>query len=286
MGIAVSLAAHADFTYSLEPSAIQPGQRATLVLRLPESDLLAGSTSEDVFPEAQDDALIKSNQWELLEQDYRKERGEYVWKYSLTAYATGEFSIPPIAVTLGPQSFSTERKTLTVLSDRTADDQELRPDAGPVSVPIDWSFWGGILLAGAAAVLAYRNRHRIPLPKLPERKRAEAPAPIEKPADWLRKQLLILRAKIDAQPTDPYAPDSWSEILREFARRKMHVPVPAWTTREMFARLKDDPKFIELAALFEQCDAFKFSSDRDGHKSAQSSHQTLHWIQESERLFL
>jgi hypothetical protein len=238
---------------------------------------------EDIVPEAQDEWLVKAEGLELLDQDYRKENGEYVWRYQFTAYETGPVSIPPIAVTLGPQSFSSERLELNVLSDRAPEDEQLRPDAGPLRPPIDWLFWTGLLLLAGLALAArwYLRKH----PLKTKRPRPVAPpAPVENPKDWLRKQLLVLRARIDAHPGDSHMPDAWASILREFARRKMSLPIPAWTTREMRARLSTED-FARLCELMQDCDRFKFMKDRDG-KAATPDKATLKWIEESERLFL
>jgi hypothetical protein len=280
--------ASADFKFSLEPPMIQPGQRATLTLRLPESDLILPEKTddEDIVPEAQDEWLIKTDGLELLEQDYRKEKGVYVWRYEFTGYTQGVISIPPISVSLGPQSFSTERTTLTVVSDRPEKDGELRPDAGQVSPPIDRVFWfcvGLIVLLGAAA---YFFRKRLKLPAHRKVQMAPAEPPPENPVDWLRKQLLILRAKVDTHPEDTHSADAWTAVLREFAARQMHLPVLAWTTREMRVRLQSDPKYAALNELMQRCDRYKFTADRDGHKAELPAKVTLQWIAESEKLFL
>jgi hypothetical protein len=280
--------ASADFSFSLEPPTIAPGQRATLTLRLPESDLIRPEKmlDEDIVPEAQDEWLVKTNGLELLDQDYRKEKGTFIWRYEFTSYAVGTISIPPISVSLGPQSFSTERATLTVVTDRPDGDNELRPDAGELSPPVNKFFWFCVALLLALAGAAYFWRRKL---KLPVRRRALIAPPVvveENPVDWLRKQLLILRAKIDTAPEDPHCADAWTAVLREFAARKMHLPVLAWTTREMSLRLRSDAQFTALNELMQRCDRYKFTRDRDGHLGETPSKQALNWIEESERLFL
>lgn len=281
--------ASADFSFSLEPPTIQPGQRATLTLRLPETDLIKPEKAldEDIVPEAQDEWLLKTDGLELLEQDYRKEKGQFVWRYDFTSYAVGTISIPPISVSLGPQSFSSERATLTVVTDRPEGDGELRPNAGELSPPLNKLFWFAIVLLTALAGAAYFWRHRLFKPR--NRPRPAQPTVTvveENPVEWLRKQLLILRAKIDTSPEDAHSADAWTAVLREFAARKMHLPVLAWTTREMALRLRKDAQFAALAALMQRCDRYKFTRDRDGHGAHSPAKATLEWIAESERLFL
>lgn len=282
--LAVSGLARGDFRFSLEPSIIQPGQRAFLTLRLSEKDLLRpeGTKEEDLFPEADDEWLLKNEELELLGQDYRKENGEYVWRYQFTSYDTGEISIPAISVRMGPQSFSTERRTLQVVSDRQ--DAELLPNAGPVSPPWNWGFWLACLAVGSAAFAAYWYgkkawNKRTPTPMVP----LAPPPPEEAPREWLKKQLLVLRARIESHPHEGRWPDVWTQILKEFTSREAHVPALAWTTPEMQGHLEDDSRFVALSQLLRECDVVKFSS-RPAPASLEK--MTLKWIEESERIFL
>jgi hypothetical protein len=276
--------AWSDFRFSLEPSLIQPGERATLTLRLPEKDLVwpEGTKGEDLFPEANDEWLIQTENLELLNQDYRKENGEYVWRYQFTSYSEGEIKIAPISVKMGPQSFSTEQRTLQVVSTRK--DAELRPNAGPLSPPVDWLF--NFLLFTLAAALCgafwwFRKRWHSKKPALPA---SPSVAPLEDlPREWLRKQLLVLKARMEAAPHEPFWPDVWSSVLRDFATRETRHPALAWTTSEIARHLGSDARYAELGRLFQECDLAKFSKANFLGSSEQA---TLRWIRESERIFL
>ncbi len=282
--LVVSALAKGDFRFSLEPQIIQPGQRAVLTLRLPEADLrwLEGSTPEDVFPEAEDESLLESQELEFLSQDYRKEKSDYVWRYEFTAYSTGEIVIPPISVRMGPQSFSSERRTLQVVSNRT--DGELRPNAGAVYPPWDWSFWlGGLLLLALAAAVYWLGKRYWPRRTPQSSDAMQTLHPQELPKEWLKKQFLILRARMESMPQEPNWPDTWFAILKEFTCRDASVPAKAWTTSELRSALKQDSRYSELAQLLSDCDLWKFSPS--AHKVSPTQ-ITLKWIEESERIFL
>ncbi len=281
--LAVSGTAFGAFQFSLDPKEIQPGQRTVLTLRLPEADLIhPEGASEELLPEAQDELLLKNDKIELLDQEYRKENGEFVWRYQFTSYDLGELTIPPLLVTLGPQTFSTERMTLTVQTQRAPEDGELRPDAGAVRPPLDWGFWIPLLALLAAAAVAYFTR-KYWLPKVEKAAAPKAPvAPEEDPLVWLRRHLLRLRARLDTTPNDATAPDAWSSVLREFGERQSHLPVMAWTTRELRERLGSDAKWFQIARIMQECDRFKFAHVE---RKEDAGRKTLDWIEESEKVF-
>ncbi|MBY0369761.1 BatD family protein [bacterium] len=285
VGLVASSPLWADLEFSVEPAVVVPGERARLVVRLPESDLqFPVGASEEHVPEAQDETLTQIQDLQLLDQDYRKVKSEFVWTYALTSYVPGIYTLPPIAIRFGPQSFSTQRLTLTVKDPRPPGDQTLRPNADDLSPP--WSkaplFW--LFLAAVLGGLAYVFRDRLRPKPRPVEAPAPAPEPEEDPLDWLRKQLLILRARLDTSPQDPQAPDWWTAVVKEYAARVKRQPVRAWTTGEFAQRLEHDAKLSAIETLLRACDAVKF-----GHPNqtpAQTVKVILDWITETERLLL
>jgi len=283
--LGVSAASWADLQFSVEPALIQPGERAKLVLRLPQADLqLPANATEEMVPEAQDESLTAIPDLELLDQDYRKVRDEYIWTYAFTSYKPGLYTLPPVAVRLGPQSFSSQRLTVTVRNPRPEGDTVPRPDAGPLSPPWSkaWLLWLG--LAVLFAGLAYFFRHKLRRPARPLTPEV-SPTPVEEsPLEWLRKQLLILRARLDTSPEDVSAPDWWTAIVKEYAARVKKRPVRAWTTSEYSLQLREDAQLLAVADLLRQCDALKFG--RHGVSPAETVKQILVWIEMTERALL
>ncbi len=255
-------------------------------MSLDEKDLSPTHNSEEIFPEAQDQWLIQTRQLELLDQDYRKEKNRYVWRYQFTAYNPGVIQIPPVSVSLGPQSFSTEAATLTVVTDRADNDGELRPDAGPLSRP--WSKWFWIFLIGAPALAAllYRYQNRFRFIKSEPKEPNLPKAPSESPAEWLRKQLLILRARVETGPATFSPALAWSALLREYLDKQTGHPAMAWTSSQLAERLYPDPKSVRIAEMMRECDKAKFQSPQQRPESSEEVQLTLRWIAESERLFL
>lgn len=282
---ALSTPAWADLQFSLEPALIQPGERARFTVTLPEADLqLPPDAPEEMVPQAQDEALTEIKDLQLLEQDYRKLRGQYLWTYDFTSYTPGLYTLPAFPIQLGPQTFSTQRLTVTVKSARAAEDTALRPDAEALSPPWPAWFWwtSGLTLALAMAAYFLRNRLR-----LPQRKPVELrppPTPPEDPADWLRKQLLILRARLDTSPQEPQAPDLWTEIVKEYAARVKSQPVRAWTTGEFAHHLRHEEKLVAVGRLLLSCDIVKFA--RAGRAPGEVVKQILAWTDETERALL
>ncbi len=287
VAVVASSSTLADFSYSVSPAVIRPGESAVLEIRLPETDLLRPPTEDDV-PEAIDDLLVKAPGLEMLDQDYKKEEGDYVWRYRFTGYKLGDFFLPPLNVKFGPQNFSTERVPLKIQSERSPEDTELRPDADRVPPPWDWGLLAVLALAIAAAAAGYRYFPRLKRKwkTRPPKVVVTPPPPAENPLEWLRKQLLVLRALLDTSPNDPTAPDRWFSIIKEFTARKTHQPAVAWTTTEMRKRTRGDEALVPITPLLEACDRFKFSKERDGKATTSPGKVTLEWIDESERILL
>jgi hypothetical protein len=279
----------ADFRFSLEPLQIQPGQSAVLTLQLSESDLLRpeGTTEEELFPEADDALFMKTPSLELLDQSYRKENGTYVWRYRVTGYEVGALSLAPITVTMGPQTFSSERVTLTIAEPEGYAPQQLSPNADAVSVPWDILFWAkclGALLLGVGIFLYLRKKPLLRLPSLPEKK-APVPTP-EPPVDWLRRELLKLRVRTEAHPHDDGLSDQWSLLLREYLEKCGWGPSKAWTENQLKKRLNGTERIEGLLPLFADCNRERFAPKGKADHSATHSPSTLAWIEKTERLLL
>ncbi len=262
---------------------IQPGQSAVLRFELDESDLVRpeGQDEEQVFPESQDEALLKLDGLELLDQNYRKENGTYVWRYRFTAYAFGTYSLPPILVSMGPQTFSSEKMALEVQGSFPT---QTMPDAGPMRAPIPWLKWLGWVFLAALLALGFwrlKSRLKLPVPKRPD------PSPEkqqELPRVWLRNQLRILAYRLESLDDLANAPDCWSAIVKEFLERENATPARAWTSTDLRSQSKDFPEREGLLAILGQCELYQFSPAF--RKDRHAKRLTLEWISQIERLFV
>lgn len=250
----ISKISTAALTFELKPQTIQPGQRATLRLELPEADLKNTGTSDP--PTAMDDWLVEKQGILLLDRDYKKIGTSYVWEYQMTAYELGGYTIPPIEVRAGSTTFSTESATLIVTSTRAEGDQEIRPEFGRVSPPFPWLQWLGRLLVLGLTFFGVVWL----LKKIKEWGARPVPAPRVSHEDWLRGRLANLREKLASQQSADAVLDEIVFVAKEYVRRTSKRPATAWTTKEFENRITEESR--KLVVVWEQCDAARFGRTR------------------------
>jgi hypothetical protein len=254
-----------------------------LRFEIDESDLVRpeGQDEEQVFPESQDEALTAVEGLELLDQNYRKENGTYVWRYRFTGYTFGTFPLPPVLISMGPQTFSSEKMVLEIQGSRPT---QTMPDAGPMQAPIPWLKWFGWVLLASLLLLAFwrfKDRLKPPFPKQPEpiTQRPEA-----SPRDWLRNQLRLLTYQLEPLEDLADGPDRWSALVKEFLQREKGKPAKAWTSTDMIAGLANSAERDAFLTLLRQCELYQFSPAF--RKETHAKRLTLEWISQAERLFL
>lgn len=251
-------------------------------MELDESDLVRpeGQDEEQVFPESQDEALVSIEGLELLDQNYRKENGTYVWRYRFTGYSFGTYTIPPLLVSMGPQTFSSEKVRLEV---KGSSPTQTMPDAGPMQAPFPWLTWLGWALFAAILALSlwrFKSRFKVSIPQSPKIPPAK---PEELPRVWLRNQLRILSYRLEPLENLEEAPDCWIAIVKEFLERESGVPAKAWTSTDLQYRAKDIPDPEGFLATIRECELYQFSpAFRKNHHAKRI---TLDWISQVERLF-
>lgn len=248
--------------YKLTPKAVPPGERASLEVRLPIPEALRHSDAEP--PLIQDDLLTQTRAFMILERDFRREGDEWVWHYEITAYKPGEITVPPAEIRLGSENFSTEATKLTIEGTRTEKDLELREDFDRLSHPIPWGKVALVLTAIAGLVGVAKLVEKYYRRFFPKKTATPAPAlakPTESDLAWLRRQLALVRARLEANGEAAQAVDSLTLILREYFARTTRLPVEAWTTTEFHRRFHENGAALKLLPCFEACDRFKFAAD-------------------------
>jgi hypothetical protein len=254
--------------WSVTPKTIQPGERARLEIEIPLAELGIKDLDEDtILPQMRDDLLNDAKAIMILERDFRRERDALVWRYDITAYEKGKPNIPPVEIRLGPLSFSTEATPLEVLSTRQPDDTALREEYGPATYPIRWLLLLIVAVLGGIGAAAWRFGR--PYYRAYMRRFHTAPvvhaAPKEKPDEWLRKRLAVIREKLAAAGEDAAANDIIVDdialAIREYYARREGRPVEAWTTREFRARMQTVDRAQKICPVFDRCDEWKFTGN-------------------------
>ncbi len=280
--LAYSLAAGGMFTYRLDPPTIQPGQRATLEVRLPLSLLGEKDWNDDEAetPQLRDDLLVDAKSLLLLGREVKREGDAFVWRYEVSAYLPGKYTVPPVEVRMGPQSFSTEAMSFEVKSTRADQDVDIREEFGPLSHRWRWEVWllRFAVLAGVFFLFRWLKKF------LPKRKPHVVPTyvdttPAEAPEAWLRRRLHEIRVRGSGAAAQSL--DELTDSVREYFARKARVPARAWTTRELGDKLADT-RVPAIRKIFERCDAYKFS----GNTSIPLDHLLESALDETERVIL
>lgn len=248
--------ANTAFQYSIDPRQIQPGSHAELHLSVP----LNRGESESLV-EIRDELLFEVKDLRILEKTSERTSCCLDLKYVMTGYHDQIFSLPPIEIKTLGNSFSTESVSLTVQSSRGPEDNELRESFSNISKPIPFLKWLRYLAMalGLSALLGYAYKKWKGLPKR-IRKSAppQIPVLVEDPHHWIKKQLAILKAKIEKDPTNEWLVDEWSMIIKEFIFRTKSLPTKSWTTIEIKKALSIDPFVAQLLPSLEKSDRCKF----------------------------
>jgi hypothetical protein len=269
---ATSAPSQPHLSATLTNSSIQVGEKATLELRLhaeKETPVAASEGDPTAEPAIHDDLLTQSPRFKVLGKDFKREGNDLVWHYDITSYQTGKLSVPPIAITIGAENYSSESLPLEITTGRKGGDEALRPEFGRIRPPLRWNLiFQGLLgiLALIAAAWAYRKYIQ---PRLHawRRKIEAAPAPAvagprESDEEWLRRKLGELKARLDEAPLPQHLHlilDEFTGVLRQYFARRTRADVTAWTTPEFQKRLSTDPRATATSPVLRRCDEVKFS---------------------------
>lgn len=271
--------------YQVTPEKIQPGEHATLEVKL---RLAPGESGQDVpLPEVKDELWNNVPGLQIIERDFRKTDDDWIWRYEVTTYELGKLRLPPLEIRRKGENFSTEATVVEVATTRTDKDLALRPDFGAVSRPFAWGtlFWCLVVMgiAGGVAYWARKNldrwRRQIKIPV-----RLTPPPPTETPEAWLRRELQRIRDHLSNPANEGTAHDVIDELglaWRGYFARRSAVPAEAWTSYEMLTRLASDPRAKTLYPVWIECDHYKFAGQvLDPKNLANRS------LEESERVLL
>ena len=190
-------------------------------------------------------------------------------RYELTLYRTGEYSVPPFAITcilqdgtgLSAESDAIPVTVLSVIDDGAEDIRDLK---GPVGIPggVPWYYWviGGLVLLAAATVLFLyirRRGNRVD-------SNGGAPAIERYPEEIALEELdrLALEARLDRGLVKAHY-TALSEILRRYLAGRYGIAAMEYTTSELMAALNeldlghDESRAVRV--LFEECDMVKYA---------------------------
>jgi hypothetical protein len=272
--------AESKLHYTLEPSAIQPGDRVKFTVRLDLTHPPVGATTA---PAIHDDLFGKSERIQILDRQASASSTEAVWTYEFTSYQVGEINLPPVEVQWGSENFSSESQTLKVSSTRPEEDEAVRSEYGEVEAPFPWKRWmrfGGLVLLAILmiAALMYLLRRRQPTPEIDDS--GMIPAGLD-PLLWLKEQLTRFREGLQSSPQPEHPVDDLALILREYFARSSSNPVETWTTREFQERFSRDEIARRIGEVFEACDQIKFAGDQ-----APPAQVAARLLDESEKILL
>ncbi len=239
-----------DLSYKLTPSSILIGERAYLEVRLKTE----GLGDNDMIPEVVDELLTSHKGLLLLQKDIAREGSEIVWKYHLTAYSTQEYTVPPIQIRFGANTYSTESINLKVLSNRPETDEEIRAEFGAVMAPVNWKQLGMLFLGLIVFLLVLKKC--LTLFKRIDWKKVKAPivnafAPKINAKLWLKTELERLRMKVnDSTEESDLFVDELTQVLKTYFTLEMHAFINAKTSGELGDVFKAHPEFYSVHPLF------------------------------------
>lgn len=266
------------FTFSLEPSTIQPGHHAVLKLRVPLNPNEDESTTT-----VNDSYLFNSQDLYVLEKSSERTECCLEIKYDLTGYKNQTYSLSPIEIKTRSNSFSTEKTVFTVQALRGQEDNELREVFDTLPLPLPYKQWiKRILLAIAAwglaryLLLKYRRRSKKPRTQ----SITVASPPPEDPMIWLKNQLRILKIKLEEDPTNEFLVDEWGRIIRGYVGRLNSSPALAWTTLELKKLISEQSPVHRLIPCLQTSDQFRFQNPSKDQKSIPTL--ITHFISETE----
>jgi hypothetical protein len=256
----------ATFQFQVTPENILPGNRARLEIRLtPTAEELR--LHKDVSPEVRDELLTASEKHILLDHGGHRDKETWVWTYEITQYQPGFLSFPPIEVRWGPETFSTETRKIQVLGNRTPGDEELRSEFGSLPIPVRLGYLLKWLILSVGFALAVRyGLKRIPRSWFRRKIPRKPPPPVsdESAADWLRRQLALLRNEANDPDASDLLVDELSLVLRTYYERATKKPTRRWTTRELQRNLPSEIFDKTVLGVFQNCDHFRFSGKKPG----------------------
>lgn len=278
-----NLCAGSEFTFTLKPSVIKPGEHVTLEIYLPLDKVLTSlGANEEIAPTVNDELLRQSKTLKVLSMDNRREKESLVWRYELTSYDEGKVLVPPVNIQVGPNNFSTQSSPLEVSGTRAPTDQEVRPEFESLNYPRHWGRYiaYAFLATVALGFVAWGRKH---IPKIrrptPTAIKPPPPRPVD-PDAWLREQLTKLKRDIDGNRQEFYGIDQLTVLLRRYFAIRLGKPVDAWTSREFKALLASDSTARELSRIFELCDEIKFREN----KPTDVRRKAMEWLAESEKI--
>ncbi len=255
-----TLFASEQFTYSLTPSTIQPGNHAVLTLSVPiEPQENEGSITVN------DALLFESPELIVLEKTSERTDCCLTISYDLTGYKSKSYLLPPIEIKTHGNSFSTETKTLAIASLRPEEDNEIRESFGALTPPFPFRKWGkivGLLLILTFLLVTLPNKLKLLYRKRPLYQTKKVPTiPTEDPLLWLKKQIHQLKLKHKQDPFNDLLIDEWSRIIRGYVGRVSAVPALTWTTRELKIGVSTSVPILKMIPSLESSDQFKFQTE-------------------------
>jgi len=270
--------------YQVTPEKIQPGEHATLEVKL---RLAPGEAGADVpLPEVKDELWSSVPGLQIIERDFRKTDDDWIWRYEVTTYELGKLRLPPLEIRRKGENFSTEASIVEVATTRTDKDTALRPEFGTLSRPFRWGllFWFLVFTAALAGIAWYVRKHwdrwrrQVKLPI-----RLTPPPPVESPEAWLRRELQRISERLGKPDVNDvtHIIDELGLAWRGYFARRSAVPAEAWTSFEMLTRLTSDPRAKSLYPLWIECDHYKFAGQVGDPKNLAKRS-----IEESERVLL
>ncbi len=214
------------------------------------------------------------------------------FRYALAAYQTGNYLLPPTAVTLvDPSGESTVIRTDTLffsvrsVLEAGADTTDIRDVKPPVQagwVPPPWGLGvAGLIVAGGLVTLILRLRRGRPA-------RLTPPPP---PEELARERIRRLRGVV---PTDFVALKRYysavSFLLRDYIETKLCVPALESTTSEILGRLRESdgsPAWLEtLRCVLGEADLVKFAKHQptteEAHRALDSAELVVEIIRREE----
>ncbi len=272
----------ADFSYSLKPQTIQPGERATLEIRLHSESAQSEDLVSSIF--TNDELLIKHPSIQTLKKEEFLDSPVKIWRYELTSYRTGQLNIPPLEIQIGARTFSTTRMTMHVSSTRSEIDLGLREGFDLVRIPLSIGLWiiSILIIIGVLLIIFFTERYWILFFK-----RAKTPPPVHAPVPkedgkaWLRIQLLQLRNQVESGVVNRPI-DALTSILKRYLAKQFFETAEACTTRELKQNTITNSTLQDLCEILEGCDNFKFRGDR----SSAGLELAAHYVTLSEQLLL
>ncbi len=255
-----TLFASEQFTYSLTPSTIQPGNHAVLTLSVPiEPQENEGSITVN------DALLFESPELIVLEKTSERTDCCLTISYDLTGYKSKSYLLPPIEIKTHGNSFSTETKTLAIASLRSEEDNEIRESFGALTPPFAFRKWGkivGLILILTFLLVTLPKKLKLLYRKRPLYQTKKVPTiPTEDPLLWLKKQIHQLKLKHKQDPFNDLLIDEWSRIIRGYVGRVSAVPALTWTTRELKIFFSTSVPILKMIPSLESSDQFKFQTE-------------------------